>query len=82
VPVALNLSPALTRHLGADARLQNGAYITDGEELYCVERAAFTPTSLRPNLLVVEDCRTNAKLELDVLRVTTTCTLVRPDPGA
>ncbi|HWF72670.1 MAG TPA: hypothetical protein VG186_04950 [Solirubrobacteraceae bacterium] len=74
-----NVSPGLAPSLSTDPRLQPGAYITDGEVLFWVQRAAFrpTPNSLRANVLVVEDCRTNEILEVDLERVSTTCTLVR-----
>jgi hypothetical protein len=75
--VSPNLSPPLAPARAIDPRLQRGAYITDGEDLYFVERVTFTSTSLRPNVLVVEDCRTNAVLELDVARAETMCKLVR-----
>jgi hypothetical protein len=75
------MSSTLAAPPSVDPRLRPGAYITDGADLYCVERSAFTPTSLRPNILVVEDCRTNTVLELDVDRVATTCTLVGRAPS-
>jgi hypothetical protein len=74
------MSSTVAPERATDPRLQRGAYITDGEGLYFVERAAFTPTSLRANVLVVEDCRTNSALELDVAQVEITCTLVRKPP--
>lgn len=63
--------------LPTDPRFRPGAYITDGQDLYWVQRATGTPMALRANVLVVEDCRTSAVLELDMARVETTCTLVR-----
>jgi hypothetical protein len=77
-----NLSPAVAPPRSADPRFQPGAYISDGEDLYWVQRATFAPTpmSLHGDLLVVEDCRTNIMLELDVTRAEETCTLVRQAP--
>ena len=75
--VASDLSSAVAPPPATDPRLQPGAYITDGEDLYCVQRIALTPASPRAKLLVVEDCRTNIVLELDTARVELTCTLVR-----
>jgi hypothetical protein len=34
------------------------------------------------SVLVVEDCKTNVVLELDLARVATTCTLVRSESAA
>ncbi|HWF52671.1 MAG TPA: hypothetical protein VG294_18655 [Solirubrobacteraceae bacterium] len=77
-----NLSPVAAPPSTADPRFQPGAYISDGEALYWVKRATFAPTpmSLRANVLVVEDCRTEMVLELDIARVDNTCTLVRDAP--
>ncbi|MDQ6776073.1 MAG: hypothetical protein M3071_07610 [Actinomycetota bacterium] len=78
-----HLSPRIVSSPSTDPRFQTGAYITDGEDLYWVQRATFrpTPTSLRANVLVVEDCRTNIMLELDLALVNDTCTLVREAPS-
>ncbi|MDQ6804486.1 MAG: hypothetical protein M3065_05870 [Actinomycetota bacterium] len=77
-----NMTPAVATTPSTDPRFRAGAYITDGEGLFCVQRATFrpTPTSLRANVLVVEDCKTNRMLELDLARVDATCDLVRQAP--
>jgi hypothetical protein len=78
-----DLSPIAAPPTNADPRFQPGAYVTDGENLYFVQRATSgpTPASVRLNVLVVEDCRTNLLLELDLQRVDATCTLVRQAPN-
>lgn len=62
----------------SDPRFRPGAYITDGQHLYWVQRATVTPMSQRATVLVVEDCKTNVLIELDLARVASTCTLIRP----
>jgi hypothetical protein len=78
-----DLTPIAAPPTTTDPRFQPGAYVTDGEDLYCVQRTRVgpTPASLRVNVLVVEDCRTNLLLELDLQRVDATCTLVRQAPN-
>jgi hypothetical protein len=78
--VTSNLSPSLALTATTDPRFQPGAYITNGDDLYYVQRAAVTPMSLREHALIVEDCRTNTVLELEFGRVGSTCTLVRRAP--
>jgi hypothetical protein len=82
--MSTELSATSLASASSDPRFQPGAYITDGEDLYWVQRAIFrpTPTSLRANVLVVEDCRTNIVLELDLARIDDTCILVRQAPTA
>jgi hypothetical protein len=79
-----NLSPAAAPPRSADPRFQPGAYISDGDDLYWVQRATFSPSpmSLPGDVLMVEDCRTNVVLELDVARAESTCTLVRQAPAS
>jgi hypothetical protein len=75
------ISPAPAPEAINDPRFQPGAYITDGEDLYCVQRAGAAPKSLRSHVLVVEDCRTNRVLELSLARAESTCSLVRQAPS-
>jgi hypothetical protein len=73
--VAPEPSPTIARP-PTDSRFTPGAYITDGQHLYWVMRATVSPVSQRGNMLMVEDCRTYAVLELELQRVAMTCTLV------
>ncbi|HWF51396.1 MAG TPA: hypothetical protein VG294_12225 [Solirubrobacteraceae bacterium] len=77
-----NISPVVGSSRSADPRFQPGAYISDGDDLYWVQRATFSPSpmSLPGDVLLVEDCRTNTALELDLARAENTCTLVRQAP--
>jgi hypothetical protein len=75
--VAPNLSPSVAPTPAADPRFWPGAYITDGQHLYCVQRASVTAMSPHADVLVVEDCKTNGVLELELARVASTCALVR-----
>lgn len=76
------ISPTLHRAPPADPRFRPGAYITDGKHLYWVQRATVTPMSQQATVLVVEDCKSNVLLELDLARVASTCTLIRSSSGA
>jgi hypothetical protein len=75
--VAPRLSPTVASASTGDPRFRPGAYITDGQHLYRVERATVTPMAPQGNVLVVEDCKTNMLLELDLGRVASNCTLIR-----
>lgn len=77
-----NLTPTAERQPSTDPRFRPGAYITDGEDLYYVQRSTVTPVPPGPRVVVVEDCLTDAMLELDYTRVARLCTLVRPAPDS
>ncbi|MEA2199305.1 MAG: hypothetical protein QOJ25_3356 [Solirubrobacteraceae bacterium] len=77
-----HLSPTVAPTPAADPRFRTGSYITDGQHLYWVRRANLGPMLQDASVLVVEDCKTNVVLELDLARVATTCTLVRSESAA
>jgi hypothetical protein len=76
-----NLSSAIEPRPSTDPRFQPGAYITDGADLYYVQRTAVMRLPVRVLVLIVEDCFTNTRLELDYARVEELCSLVRASPG-
>jgi hypothetical protein len=76
-----NLSPIVEHRPSTDPRFRPGAYITDGRDLYCVQRSTVTMAAPGCRVLVVEDCMTTTSVELEYARVARLCTLVRPAPG-
>lgn len=76
------ISSDVRRAPAVDPRFRPGASITDGNHLYWVQRATVTPMSQQATVLVVEDCKSNVLLELDLARVASTCTLIRSPSSA